>query len=486
MRIIKGMKLLVFSLLFGGSFLFSPVKAATVITVTTAGDAIAMDGQCSLREAVIAANTNTASNECPAGSGADTIVFSPDLTQPIVLTLIGANEDNAATGDLDLTGVLTIQGSGAEQTIIDGNGTDRVFEVRPGANVTLTGLTIRNGNASSGDGGGILISGSQPTSKLSLAGVFILGNTATSGGGIQVLGNGASASIQNTTIRSNIAMAAGGGISNTGVLTVTGSTLYQNQATSGGGINHAGFSMNLTNVTISANNASDNGGGLYNRADAILLNVTIAGNSANGPSTGGNIFIDQSSLSIKNSIVANANVDGNCFNSEGRINSQGHNLEDQDTCNFTANGDLSNTPPLLSLLQDNGGPTLTHSLQAASPAVDGTENDGCPQTDQRGFSRPVDGNGDGNAVCDIGAYEANGEPSTLTETPTLPSPPTETSTLTSTPPLDPTLTPTVVPITPSSTPPGPSAPPCSSATLTLIFLFGLVRFRPKQQPNDSS
>jgi hypothetical protein len=59
-------------------------------------------------------------------------------------------------------------------------------------------------------------------------------------------------------------------------------------------------------------------------------------------------------------------------------------------------------------LANNGGPTLTHALPATSPAVDAVTNvSTCPppNTDQRGITRPQDGNGDGGVACDIGSYE---------------------------------------------------------------------------------
>ena len=89
-----------------------PVHGAGPITVTTTSDSIADDGFCSLREAVIAANTDSSFHDCPAGSGADTIVFDAQLPRPVVitLTLTGADEDGAQSGDLDVTGTLAMVG----------------------------------------------------------------------------------------------------------------------------------------------------------------------------------------------------------------------------------------------------------------------------------------------------------------------------------------------------------------------------------------
>ena len=133
--------------------------------------------ECTLREAVIAANRHR---------GADTIVLPS--RKRYKLTIASTGEDKAANGDLDITsGPLTIVHRGAGTATIDANRTDRVFEVGR-AKTTLEALTIRGGYSnkqdSGGDGGGILVTGG----PLTVLGSRIIRNRAPwvggNGGGI--------------------------------------------------------------------------------------------------------------------------------------------------------------------------------------------------------------------------------------------------------------------------------------------------------------
>jgi hypothetical protein len=91
------------------------------------------DGNCSLRAAVMEANLS---------AGPDTIVLLEDIYQ---LTITGIEEDNAATGDLDIKGTLTITGAGFDKTIIDAElSDDRGFQILSNADVTVSEVTIRN------------------------------------------------------------------------------------------------------------------------------------------------------------------------------------------------------------------------------------------------------------------------------------------------------------------------------------------------------
>jgi hypothetical protein len=147
---------------------------------------------------------------------------------------------------------------------------------------------------------------------------------------------------------------------------------------------------------------------------------------------------------LRNSIVAESSAGGDCGGSNP-VTSLGHNLAGDNTCGFSATGDLVATDPRLGPPADNGGATLTRALLTDSPAIDAGDSSDCPAGDQRGAPRPADGDGDGRAVCDIGAYEAGA----MVPTPTPTATPTATRTPTTTPTA--TRTPTTTP-TPTGTP----------------------------------
>jgi CSLREA domain-containing protein len=435
---------------------------AGTITVATNADDFTVNGNCSLREAIQAANTDTAVDACPGGSGADTIVVPAGS---FTLSIPGAGEDANATGDLDIDSDVTIEGSGAAVSVIDGGGLDRVFNVVRGTSA-IVGVTIQNGNSPGipfsplGGGGGIANGGS-----LTLSNSNVISNSAIGGFGVGGgIANVGTLGITASTINGNTAMDShGGGIFNTGMLTVTGSSVNGNAANSGAGggiFNDVGGTTKLTNVQISNNTGSDGGGifefggtlslnsstvsgntadarggmfngrggGIWTRGTTSLTNSTVSGNKAIGVfsgfsgGTGGGIF-SAGSLSLNSSTISgNSATDGpgggifilfgttslkrtivaknTTSDCSGSTTSEGHNLDSDNTCSLTALGDLRGVDPLLGPLADNGGPTQTHALLPGSPAIDVGGSD-CPPpaTDQRGVSRPQ------GLGCDTGAFE---------------------------------------------------------------------------------
>lgn len=348
---------------------------AAIFVVTKTADTVdgTCNADCSLREAIIAADITAA---------ADTIQLPAGL---YTLSIPATGSDSTANGDLDITNDLTIQGQGASTTRIDGNQLDRVFHVFASATVSLSGVTIRNGIPSAAQGSII-------------------------GGGILNRGD---LTLTNVTVSDNAAD-NGGGISNTGNLTLMASTLSLNAAVIGGGVTNTGEgSLTLVNSTVSGNTAQQDGGGIHNQADARIRNSTIAENSIQTPDASEEIANADGVINLNNTLVVRtAGSTGNACGGDGLLLSLGFNLDNDGSCGFANVGDLSNTDPQLAPLQDNGGPTKTHALPSNSPAIDAGDPDGCLDafgdlltTDQRGAVRPTDGNQDDQVVCDIGAYE---------------------------------------------------------------------------------
>jgi CSLREA domain-containing protein len=437
----------------GASTIFQTAFAAT-ISVNTTTDENNTDGDCSLREAILAANTDNPVDACPTGNGADTINLPAGT---YVLAIVGIGEDAALTGDLDITEELTIHGAGKLNTIIDGNGLDRVFHIL--GSTHILDVTISGGDAGTDQGGGIRV-----VNALTLTNSRVKENAANAGGGIQVSSNSATLTVIDSRIYNNVATQDGGGIYNFGTATLINSLVSGNTASNGGGISSQ-QTLLLINSTVSGNDGGVSGGGIKVVDTTDLYNVTITNNEA---SEGGGVHISLSgTLNAKNSIISDnidslpATPDADC---SGTLISQGFNLiGDTAGCIIIGTaGNITGVSADLSPLQNNGGPTLTHALQASSLAIDAGDSVDCTDpngtvltTDQRGFVRPVDGDGSGNARCDMGAYEYNspGQP-TPTFTPTPTSTHTPSPTITDTP--FPTLTDTPGPSPTSTVLPGNS------------------------------
>jgi hypothetical protein len=230
----------------------------------------------------------------------------------------------------------------------------------------------------------------------------VTGNRATIGGGIWA--QGLSLRLERTTVSGNTATPGG----------------------EGGGIDiTSGVAATMIDSTVSGNTASggraDDGGGIYNNGALTLDSVTIANNTvlpgfgstgAAGLHQGGGIGGGPvPTAAIRDTIIA-GNIGGGACDGDATIIgswSGDHNLDNDDTCGFTAVGDKRGVDPQLLPLAITGGTTATHSLAATSPAINAGDPASCQATDQRLVPRPA-------GACDMGATEYTAPRLTVTTT----------------------------------------------------------------------
>ena len=324
-------------------------------TVTTTADVIdGGDGFLSLREAIIAANDNAEADTVILGTGTYTIA---DGT---------AGENASATGDLDITSDITIQGDGAQDSMIAATLTtsDRLFDVRSSGDLTLQGLTLQGG--SEGSGGAVSVDGT-----LQATDVVFDGNSASANGGaIYASGD---VTLNRVALINNSSTNLGGAIFVVGTatdVTINNSTISGNDSGSGGGIQLQSGTLTIDHSTIANNDSTTTGGGLK--------------------------VIGSASATVSNSIFADNTSGSGGKDIDGTIASGGHNIIEDDNGAFTpATGDQQAVDPGLNALALVDG-TYVHTFDTTSIAYNAAT--GSTETvDQRGFAR--------DSSPDIGAYE---------------------------------------------------------------------------------
>ncbi len=348
---------------------------------------------------------------------------------------------------------IRMRGIDRAKTILDAGGATGLW-IAPGAGAIVSDMTIRGGGGSAGGGvinGGALtlrrvdvigsgettgetlggaiynVGGSLTLSQSSVTdsiaewggGIFNVGTTIIDGsrlegnrarrGGGAVFNHDGVVLINNSILADNrvSGVGSGGAVWNADTLAVSNSAVFNNHASEfGGGVFQVGGGSYVSNSTFSANSGEYGGGGVY-----ALVGETIITSStfiANSGLIGAALSNNGGSFFLKNTILADS-PGSNCF---GEIESLGYNIDSGNSCNFEEDGDLVNTSPEVQPLGDNGGFTPTHALSEGSQAIDAGDLAGCVDynfyeltTDQRGFARTVDGDGDLIEVCDIGALE---------------------------------------------------------------------------------
>jgi CSLREA domain-containing protein len=426
---------------------------AALYTVTKTADTAdgGCDADCSLREAVIAAN---------ALPGFDVIRLRHSYYP---LTRVGEDDDdNALRGDLDLSDDVQIIGL-PDRSSVDARAIDRVLEVLPGVKAELIDVSLRNGRVA-GRGGGIYNEGdltlrrvwvNQNRVTLREVGIvqgggiynqgvlrLIFGRvqdnvalddatlTGGSGGGIYN-GAGAQLYLYDTAVRYNRtglddASGFGGGLYNISQARIDRSYFGHNDPGDGEGsaiANRAGGSLTLINTTLSGNGHDGASGALANGTltdpreslpKASLLNATLAYNNGGG-------LLNTGRLTMRNTIIGGNYVqDGNdrWFDAGFNCRNLGRGTINE---HFSLIGSDGNCPAAISVdnraifslvlepLRYLGGPTPVHPLRQGPYAIDAGDPLICPERDQRFGRRPADGDRNGSELCDIGAMEVDAD-----------------------------------------------------------------------------
>lgn len=352
------------------------------------GDGICSDaqGRCTLRAAIEESNYEPVAN----AFSINVIIFA--LPNPSVIDL--------TQGELTITSGTWIFGTGArnltvQRSLAPGTGNFRVFRIAAanGGVVDLRRLTIKNGNAGIGNGGGIFV---EAGNGASLADVAITENSAANGGGIASAGQ--TLIVNRVLLSLNNASSNGGGIFNQGGIPgprIVNTTITGNFAARGGGVYNSG-TVWLVNDTITNNGVSEAAVGIFNEAGSVnVLNTLIGAAPATSPSVLSGAFTSKGN-----------NFVGDARNSTGFAHGVNNDLVSGET----------QIDPMFGLLVNNGGHTDTRALLPGSPAID-AGND-CVLTascdvpffseivsDQRGRYHRKNGN-----AVDIGAFESGGGP----------------------------------------------------------------------------
>jgi CSLREA domain-containing protein len=388
------------------TIILSQIVFGATFTVTKTADTAdgVCDADCSLREAVVAANA-TVDN--------DIIAFTSLFNSPQTITLSGT--------DIIITnnGTLLINGPGANNLTVRGNAVSRVFTNNTGSNATISNLRVSGGNGSStvasGRGGGIY----NTAATLTLNNLVIDGNSGANGGALSNAGS-STMNVVNCAIFANSTTGSGGAFQNfsgNNFLNISNSSIYGNTSgsnTVGGGAIQANGNVTIVNSTFANNRANTGSGGAiyYNGTVLNVTNSTFAGNTST--LNGGGIHATVITTNIRNTIISGNSGTAASPDATGTFNSLGNNIiGNVGVSNGWIAADLQNTNPILSPLGFYGGNGLSYALLSSSPALNAGQNcvtdltcatnnpASALTTDQRGAVRPT------NLTVDIGAFEAS-------------------------------------------------------------------------------
>jgi hypothetical protein len=347
-------------------------EATLHIEVNTCFDTVvastADSGACSLRWAIAqASDGDTIIFGGPVAGGTIHLASTLEITKDLII-------DGRAQG-------ITVSGDSDD----DATGDVLIFNAHSAQTVILKNLTLTKGY-NDGEGGAINV---ESGVNLTMENCTISDSYATSWGGA-IRSYAATLNVIDSTITGNDGDVNGGIVNWYGMLVVSNSAFMDNATH---GRNNSAI-LNLGAATVQNSTFSGNSGNALHNAGShtlVVVNSTLVDNDVG--------LTNEGILHLSNTIIANSISGGDCINS-GTLAANSHNLIEDGSCSPALSGE-----PLLSPLQDNGGPTPTYALLPGSPAIDAGDNAICPAVDPRGEPRPVDYNRDNSVGCDIGAFE---------------------------------------------------------------------------------
>ena len=265
-----------------------------VIQVNSMSQSPGGSGDCTLGEAIQAANTDAAVDGCIAGSGADRIILPAGVYN---LGLVD-NSVDGSNGLPDITSAIILQGAGSASTFVQRQSAApafRIFHISSAGSLDISGVRVSNGNAGSANGGAFHAGG-----NLILNNCIVDTSVANRGGGVYVA-LGMTAAISTTTISDNTSNTEGGGVFNEGMASITSSTISGNtSAANAAGIENWFGLLTLSSSTVTGNIAEADGGGLLDLAGLTTVNdCAFSGNS------GSAIYSNSGTLDIIETQVLN-------------------------------------------------------------------------------------------------------------------------------------------------------------------------------------
>ena len=342
----------------GGGCDIGAIESTTALAKPAAAPAI-----CEFPDQIIAANTDTAVGNCPAGNGADTIYLIRDVTlnQPLP----------------PITSEITIEGNGYT---LSGSDSFRLLDVDGGV-LTIRDTTLAGGNAS--DGGAIRLRNGWVRARK----VTFRDNRSILGGAIATVSSDVRLDVDGSSFIGNWATASGGAVSVDGGSAYIANSSFQDNAAGqfGGALHGERGLVAISNSTLTGNEANEGGGIHIYGAEATLTHLTLMNNRAR-QIVGAGLFKRAGSVQLRNSIVAGSGSGDDCF---GDLDESRGNLSQDGTCTGQEGGDP--------LLGDLVGSPAHSALLGASPAHSAADPAYCLLTDQAGNPR---------TDCDIGAIES--------------------------------------------------------------------------------